>query len=277
MTTVRLKRFKRKRPNGKDRYVWMLRWDDSNGRDCGETVGDCRTMTRRQAEAIRRDRQGKLDNGLVKPDRPKRLNLTEFLRHDRDAIQADVKPATLVEHDNAGKHAKATLGDEIRLSAITRSHVGQIKQHLLDKNRSTATIRKTIVTLRAMFNRAQAEGLIVDSPFNGQKLPKVQPKQKRIYSPAEIACMVEAAPDLWWETFITLAATSGLRKAELLHLQWSDIDFGNGAVTVSAKRAGTFTVAETDYPTPSPGRQSRAASEPHRSPRTRWRCWAGSR
>lgn len=243
MTKITLHKVKRKRG-----AVWMLRWYDSRRRRCGETIGKVGVMTKRQAEAVRRVRQGRADTGLVTLDRPARMTLHTFLQHDRDAIQADVKPATLIEHDNAGKHAKAVLGDEIPLTAITRGHVGQIKQHLLDKGRATATIRKTIVTLRAMFSRAQAEALIVDNPFAGQKLAKVQPKQKRIYRPEEITCMVEVAPDQWWETFITLAATSGLRKSELLNLTWRDLDFGAGVATVSAKRAGTFTVAEADYP-----------------------------
>ena len=60
--------------------------------------------------------------------------------------------------------------------------------------------------------------------------------------------MAEAASDIWWQVFITLAVTSGLRRSELLHLQWRDIDFAGGTVTVSTKRAGTFEAVGETYP-----------------------------
>ncbi len=110
MTTIRLKRFKRARPSGKVRYVWMLRWNDSNGCDCGETISDCRMMTRRRAEAIRRERQGKIDNGLVKPDKPKRMTLSQFKTHHAEIVRSEVSPRTLLEIDHAFKWAERTIG-----------------------------------------------------------------------------------------------------------------------------------------------------------------------
>ena len=112
---------------------------------------------------------------------------------------------------------------------------------------STATIRRSVVTLKAAFNRAITRGLIDTNPFVG-RLAKVQPKAKRIYSHDEVDAMVEAAPDAWWATFIRLAFTSGLRVGETLNLHWSDIDEDAGTVTVSAKRAGTFTASGSSFP-----------------------------
>lgn len=99
-----------------------------------------------------------------------------------------------------------------------------------------------------MFNRALKQGLVTSNPFAGQRLSKVQSKQKRIYSREEVASMVEAASDIWWQVFITLAVTSGLRRSELLDSQWRDIDLAGGTVTVSAKRTGTFEAGGETYP-----------------------------
>lgn len=90
-------------------------------------------------------------------------------------------------------------------------------------------------------------GLIESNPFIG-RLAKVQPKQKRIYSHDEVDAMVEAAPDIWWQCFVRLAFTSGLRVGEILNLHWSDIDDEAGSVTVSAKRSSTFTVGDRMFP-----------------------------
>lgn len=60
--------------------------------------------------------------------------------------------------------------------------------------------------------------------------------------------MVAVASDIWWQTFIRLGFTSGLRVGEMLNLTWPDIDEPNGQVIVSAKRAGRFQVGDEDYP-----------------------------
>jgi integrase len=42
----------------------------------------------------------------------------------------------------------------------------------------------------------------------------------------------------------TIDETSGLRKAELVNLQWPDIDFERKTVRVSAKKAGSFAIKD---------------------------------
>ena len=52
--------------------------------------------------------------------------------------------------------------------------------------------------------------------------------------------MIDVAPTLWWQAFIALAATTGMRKSEMLNLTWRDVDFERCAIRVTAKRRGTF-------------------------------------
>jgi len=47
----------------------------------------------------------------------------------------------------------------------------------------------------------------------------------------------DAAPRLWWKTFLALAYTSAGRKDELLNLTWSDVDFENNNVNFVPKKA----------------------------------------
>lgn len=56
---ITLHKVKRKRG-----AAWALRWYGSRGKRYCETIGKGSVMTKRQAEAVRRDRQGKIDNGL---------------------------------------------------------------------------------------------------------------------------------------------------------------------------------------------------------------------
>ena len=101
---------------------------------------------------------------------------------------------------------------------------------------------------QSAFARGVRLRIIASNPFQGVKLPKVQPRAVRIYKPYELKALVAVAPDLWWETLIRLAYTSGFRLGEMFNLQWFDLDFDAGAVKVQAKRPGSFTVGDVTYP-----------------------------
>ena len=70
-----------------------------------ETIGDVGKMSKREAESIRRERQVKMGMGVVKPDRPRKITLAQYLIEDRLAHAPDVKPTTLLEYDHAAAHA----------------------------------------------------------------------------------------------------------------------------------------------------------------------------
>ncbi len=241
MATITLHNVKRT-----NRRIWMLRWYDSRGRRCGETIGKAGVMSKRQAEAIRRDRQGKTDNGLAKLDRPERMTLAQFAEYDRSAI-ADKAYGTQLAQDHAFAHAKAALGADIQLDRIARTHVSQIKARMQGNDLRPATIDKVVRTLRAAFNRALRDGLVTANPFIGAGV-RCDPRDSRIFSAGEINAMLAVCPTDWWICFLRLLSTSGLRLNEALHLRWEHVDFEAGLVRVSRQDAGRFTVDGREYP-----------------------------
>ncbi len=246
MTTISLKRIRRRQSNGRTKFVWMLRWFDDKGQHCGKTIGECSQISKRDAEAIRREQQSKIDCGLIKADRPIRLTLSEYAGHDREAI-VDRAYATRLEHDYAVAHAKGALGGGTRLESIGRRHVAKLKRYLLDKGLRPATVDKTLRTLRAMFGRAVREGALHENPFAGERV-RWDPRDSRIFEPHELAAMLRVSPDDWWTTFLRLLSTTGLRLNEALHLHWEHIDLRVGRVRVRRQDAGTFEVEGRSYP-----------------------------
>ncbi len=256
MRTSKVLLIKRKIKLRKGREVtyWALRWPNGTGGTCTESLGRKDELSWDDAKDAQRKKMIALGLGKIRHKRQK-IMLAAYLEQDRESIKSEVKPATIVVHKGVSAHIIAAIGD-IELGRVGWNEVARLKswlskEHTLDDRKlspcSTATIRRTIVTLKAAFNRAMVRGLTDANPFIG-RLAKVQPKAKRIYSHDEVDAMVEAAPDLWWRCFIRLAFTSGLRVGEILNLHWSDIDEEAGTVTVSAKRAGTFTAGGSSYP-----------------------------
>ena len=245
-----------KLPSGRRVQYWTLRWSDGNGKDRYESLGRVGNVTANEAKTAQRQKM--LDFGMGKVRRkPQKITLSVYLDMDRDAIKAEVKESTLLVHAGVSNHAIAAIGNDIELARIDWSHVAQLKNWLGQEHELTgkkfppcskATIRRTVATLKAIFNRAVKRGVIDANPFANERLAKIQPKQKRIYSREEVTCMVEVSPNVWWKAFIRLGFTSGLRLGEILNLTWEDIDDEAGYLTVSAKRTGRFEVGDRDYP-----------------------------
>lgn len=255
MTKVQLHQPRRPVPYKPNRRVWVLRWfgrdiDPRTGKPkrYGETIGEVGVMTKREAGAVRTKMQGELDNDLAPIDKPKRLGLEAFLRADRAAVSIDVKPRTIEGLCTAADHAIRALGADYDVQQLDYADVGRIKAHLASRELAAATITKTIRYLQSVFARGVKLRLIPSNPFQGVKLPKVQPRAVRIYKPYELKALVAVAPDLWWETLIRLGYTSGFRLGEMLNLQWFDLDFDAGTVKVQAKRPGSFRVGDGTYP-----------------------------
>ena len=78
-TNVSLKRAGRRRRDGRTYYVWQLRWHGRDGKHYCRSIGHAGQVSKREAERARRELQGKLDHGIVKPDRNDRLTLSQFI------------------------------------------------------------------------------------------------------------------------------------------------------------------------------------------------------
>jgi integrase len=247
-TLVKLHKYKVGQP---PRQVWKLVWwglRDGVRTKFQETIGNCRDMTKRDADLLRAEKEIAIGARLLSPNKSRRMGLAEYLEYDREECIADSKPRTIETLRNAGDHAVRVLGADYSIQRVDYADVQRIKKHLASRSLSPATIGKVIHKLSAAFSRAVKLEIIPVNPFAGVKLPKWQGKAIRTFKPEEVEAMVAVAPTLWWQTFIRLAYTSGFRQGELLNLLWADVDLDNGVVCVARKKAGTFTVAGEAYP-----------------------------
>ena len=232
--------------NGNNR-VWLLRWH-AGGKRRNRTIGKVKDLSRREAEAQRRELEARFNSGKEKPVRPAKMTLKQLLDRDLALIAVDVRPGTIGEYKSAGNHVIKVLGADARIDKIDRVDVSRIKKHLADLGRSKATISRVIRSMRAVFYRAQADGLVCDNVFKGADKGKAQSKPMRIFSSEEIGALLRVCPSDWWRALLRIAFETGLRRNELLNLCWTDINLDGFSVAVNAKRIGEFSTNGTSYP-----------------------------
>jgi integrase len=123
-------------------------------------------------------------------------------------------------------------------SAVTTADV----QSWLDGEKlKPQNYRNFRTVLHTVFEYAVARGFASDNPVQGVERVKVNGGDIAVYSPIEIARLLEAAransPDFL--PCIAIGAFAGLRSAEIERLEWSDIHLAEKFIVVGADKAKT--------------------------------------
>lgn len=123
------------------------------------------------------------------------------------------------------------------ISMILAAEVQDYIRGLKFGPRSKNNTRKAV---KILFNFAQARGYLPKGVTEADDLPlaKEPPQAIGIFRPEEMAKLLEnASPDLL--PFLAIGAFAGLRHAEILRLDWSEVDLAGGHIEVKAAKAKT--------------------------------------
>ena len=115
--------------------------------------------------------------------------------------------------------------------------------------------------LHNALDRAVKERLIVRNPADDCIPPKILKHEMKILPPEQIKSYLTAADQRGVLPMFYLELISGLRKGELVALQWSDLDIENKTISVS-KQAGRNNAGEPDITRPKTENSIRKISIP---------------
>ena len=133
----------------------------------------------------------------------------------------------------------------IKLTKLTSRDLQKLYKDLMENGRidrksghgnpglSSTTVRSLHLMLHSALERAVKERLILRNPTEDCIAPKAQKIEMQILPPEHIKDYLEAADRRGLLPMFYLELVSGLRKGELVALQWSDLDEANCTISVS--------------------------------------------
>ena len=104
---------------------------------------------------------------------------------------------------------------------------------LQDKGLSTRVVRGIHALLNNCLEQAVAERLILTNPAQGCKLPQLEKREMKILPQEKIGLYLAEAERRGLLAAFYLELTTGLRRGELLALQWTDLDVENRTLAVT--------------------------------------------
>jgi len=124
----------------------------------------------------------------------------------------------------------------IPLSEITRDDILQFRSRLINKHGYTRTVQKAMGILKTILKEAYFREHIDRDPTVGIGKIKYEQKEAGVFSPEELRILFSDIPGVWMDLkgycAFLLAATTGMRRGEILALQWRNIDFDQGVITI---------------------------------------------
>ncbi|MGW2890355.1 site-specific integrase [Streptomyces griseoruber] len=188
----------------------------------GSTWEEC---DEKRQELVRRDRQG-----IPTPSRSAKLSewlpywLEEYIRPNR-------KRTTYVKYEMHVRLYLVPLLGTRRLESLTTANVRQMIAKVTAQS-SAATAKEAHRVLRTAITAACRDELISRNVVQLVPAPRVEPRELRPWSLDETLTFLEAARMDPLYTAFVLAVALGLRRGEILGLQWRDVDLDRRTLTV---------------------------------------------
>lgn len=155
----------------------------------------------------------------------------------------EVKASSFESYESIYRnYIKPYLIADLPISDLKSLKIQEFYNSLIKEKITPNTVKKAHKLLRQFFNYAEKEGYIIKNPCINTTLPKKKKEINNIigdrknkfqyFSEDEVKELLILFKNTRYENVIKFALGTGMRKGEILGLQWKDIDFENKEIHV---------------------------------------------
>ncbi len=221
--SVRKRQFKKK-------VRWFVDIAMPDGSRYREMVG-----TKKQAEEVHKKIESDIISGRWALGKPKDIKFSKLLeRYMKDIMIHKARSTRVIDTYRIKKHLKPYF-EKIMVRHITVQMVDSYKAKRKKAGAAPATINNELANLSHILTTAMRWQYIDRNVVSSVDKVKLAMKTPRFLTQEEIGRLIEAAEGSHIHPIIVTAIHTGMRKSEMLNLQYSDIDFDNGKIAVQSK------------------------------------------
>lgn len=220
---------------------WIIQYRNSAGNTRRQTLGDVRTLDLEKARRAAKARLATVTLGgdpqAEKLEARNRAKITLGSIADRylEFKKLTLRPSTYkADQRYLTHHWKPLRG--VPLHAIKRMDVAARLGELVKAHGSTAAARARS-TLSALFTWAMREGVADENPVIGTNDPAAGiPSRDRVLGRDEIRVIWNNCRDDDFGRIVRLLLLTGCRREEIGGLEWAEVNFDSGVMTIPGRR-----------------------------------------
>lgn len=146
---------------------------------------------------------------------------------------AEVKPSTHKQYERTVSELNRVFGS-VLLQHVTTKHVQDMLDALYHQGRAKSTIVKRKYIVQQIFRYANVQGAVLANPCSFARTPRKAPaKARRALTQTEIEIVIAGRNEGKMGFYAFMMLFTGLRRSELLALQWSDIRLAANSIRVN--------------------------------------------
>lgn len=218
-----------KTPEGKPKYLQVYQRK-------GEKAGDLKIRFETELQSYLTASTALGENSVLKEVVKNGSNvlLKDFLKlYIEDFKKDTVKPTTLSFYINIVSSNIVPYIGECRLRDLKPIILQNYIKELCNKGLSYRTVKGALQLLKSALVVAVHNEILDKNPAQNIKIPKKSEKRDiKVFSKTEQKVFMKAIRGHLYETFFTLAITTGMRCGEMLGLLWEDVDFDKRIISV---------------------------------------------
>jgi len=140
-------------------------------------------------------------------------------------------------------HVQAFYNHEREAPRMRKRKDGKIVPVMKGGKPAIGYSEKTLLQIHRIlsraFSKAVGDGMMKQNPCAGVDAPSPEEYEPTIYNEEQFEMLLEKLEGHPMEAMILIAGMCGLRRGELLALQWEDIDFERGTLAVTRNTVAT--------------------------------------
>lgn len=206
---------------------WLAALTLPDGRRVTRSAGTQREARAKLAELQRLAAEGK-------PLAVDRQTVAAYFADWLPTAEARLRPSTYLRHSQYVKlHTLPTLG-RLALASLSAQHLQRLYAAKLAEGLAPLTVRHLHDVIHVALAQAVKWGVLIHNPAAGATPPRAATLEMQTFTAAQAQAFLDAARSDRLEALYVLALTTGMRRGEMLALQWANVDLEHKTLRVVA-------------------------------------------
>lgn len=218
---------------------WVLRWFDSSGKCCSESLGHTENsqaagqkekLSQYDALKKRDAKRNEIANG-ISLCRSQEITIKTLQKTYVQDNPRNVKHSTWKSYNKTFLYLSDCFGDNVTIDGISQDDASLFQAFLESHGLSSETIKTHLRQSKAAFQHAVIRNFIYKNPFSMVHTAPSKISEWRYISKNEFNRLQQAL-SVNHRVLVSLCRLAGLKKSEACNLKWLDIDFKNNKIHV---------------------------------------------